>query len=172
MMNSLANIAKDRIGQPNPFPSLSGFPSNAYAAHWGLTDLYPEDERILRNAIDKRKTFDTGWVGCKKEIHYFRIISDGKVVTIQVSAEMDDYEDLIYDAMETEVELTDDQVDELNNYWYESDMDSYTEAETTVPVTTYENVMEIIEKMESKTDTQLESWFEIVKTWVKEVTER
>ena len=170
MLRSLADIAKDTIARKNPFPSLPGFPSNAYCAHWGLTDLYPEDERILRSAIDNRKTFDTGWVGCKKEIHYFRIISDGKVMTIQTSAEMDDFDDLIYDAMDEEVELTDDQVEELESYWYESDIDSSASSEVTIPLTTYEAAMEHIEKMIDHDVKQLDEWFEIVKEWVKEVT--
>ena len=169
MLKSLADIAKDTIARKNPFPSLPGFPSNAYCAHWGLTDLYPEDERILRNAIDNRKTFDTGWVGCKKECHYFRIISDGKVVTIQTSAHMDDFEDLIYDAMDKEVELTADQEAELNDYWYESDMDSSTYSEITIPVSTYEDVMKHISKMNDHDVQQLDEWFEVVREWVKEV---
>ena len=172
MLKSLADIAKDTIARKNPFPSLPGFPSNAYAAHWGLTDLYPEDEKILRNAIDNRKTFDTGWVGCKKECHYFRLISDGNVLTIQTSAEMDDFDDLIYDAMDEEVELTDDQVAELEDYWSESDIASSAWSEVTIPLTTYEVAMEHIEKMIGHDAKQLDEWFEIVKEWVKEVTNR
>lgn len=172
MLKSLADIAKDTIARKNPFTSLPGFPSNAYCAHWGLTDLYPEDEKILRDAIDNRKTFDTGWVGCKKEIHYFRLISDGNVLTIQTSAEMDDFDDLIYDAMNEEVELTDDQIAELEEYWYESDIDSSASSEVTIPLTTYETAMEHIEKMIDHDVKQLDEWFEIVKEWVKEVTNR
>lgn len=172
MLKSLADIAKDTIARKNPFPSLPGFPSNAYCAHWGLTDLYPKDEKILRAAIDNRKKFDTGWVGCKKEIHYFRLISDGNVLTIQTTAEMDDFDDLIYDAMDEEVELTDDQVAELEDYWYESDIDSSACSEVTIPLTTYEVAMEHIEKMIDHDVKQLDEWFEIVKEWVKEVTNR
>jgi hypothetical protein len=169
MLKSLADIAKDTIAKKNPFPSLPGFPSNEYCAHWGLTDLYPEDEKILRNAIDNRKTFDTGWVGCKKEIHYFRMISDGNVLTIQTSAEMDEFDDLVYDAMDEEVELTDDQLIELEEYWIDSDISNYTESETTIPVTTYEDAMTIVSKMEDHDEEQLREWFEVVREWVKEV---
>jgi len=171
-LKSLASIAKDTIARKNPFPPLPGFPSGTYCAHWGLTDLYPEDEKILRDAIDNRKTFDTGWVGCKKEIYYFRLISDGNVITIQTSAEMDDFDSLIYDAMDEEVELTADQVEELESYWYESDIDSSASSEATIPLTTYEIVMELISKMNDHDVKQLDEWFEIVKGWVKEVTSR
>ena len=169
VLRSLADLAKDTIVSKNPFPSLSGFPSSYYAAKWGLTDLYPEDEAILRNAIDNRKTFDTGWVGCKKEIRYFRLISDGKVITIQTSAEMDDFDDLIYDVMDTEVELTDDQVEELHDYWNESDIDTSTQSETTIPLTSYEDVMTIISEMEDRDEEQLREWSNVVKEWVAEV---
>lgn len=173
MLNSLASIARDTIARKNPFPSLPGFPSNEYACKWGLTDLYPEDEKILRGAIENRKTFDTGWVGCKKEIRDFRMISDGKVLTIQTSAAMDDFDELIYDALDDDTELTDDQIEELNDYWNESlDMSTETESEATIPVTTYESAMEVMSKMEDENDKQLEEWFEIVKSWVKEVTSR
>ena len=170
MYESLAPLARDRIGQKNPFPRLEGFPSNAYCAHWGLTDLYPEDERILRKAIAEKQTFDTGWVGCKKEIRSFRIISDGKVMTIQTSAEMDDIEDLIYDATPDGVELTEAQFNEVLDYWCENtEMATEVGSETTIPVTTYEDSMKAIEHMEQENDNTLKEWFEIVTTWVKEV---
>lgn len=172
-IDSLADIAKDTIARKNPFPSLPGFPTGEYACKWGLTDLYPECEKILRDAIENRKTFDTGWVGCKKEIRSFRMISDGKVLTIQTSASMDEFDDLIYDAMETEEEVTDEQVEELHDYWYESlDMDTDAGSEMTIPLTTYEDAMELMSKMEDSDEAQLAEWFEVVKTWVKEVTSR
>ncbi len=172
--DSLANISHDtvRIGihKKNPFPPLPGFPSNAYAAKWGLTDLYPEDERILRDAIENRKTFDTGWVGCKKEIRYFRIISDGNVVTIQACSEMDDFDDLIYDALDDDIELTDDQLDTLYAYWSEAtEMDTSCTDERTMPVTTYEDVMRVLSALEDETQARLDAWFEVIKTWVNDV---
>lgn len=169
-LESLANIAKDTIARKNPFPSLPGFPLGVYACKWGLTDMYPEEEKILREAIDTRKTFDTGWCGCRKEIRSFRMISDGEVLTIQTSAEIDDFDDLIYDAMETEEELTDDQIEELNDYWCESDLDTYTESERTIQLTTYEDAMKVMSQMEDNDDKYLNECFEIVKSWVKEVT--
>lgn len=168
MLISLASIAKDTIARKNPFPSLPGFPSNEYASNWSLTNLYLEDEKILRNAIDNRQTFDTGWVGCKKEIRYFRIISDGNIMTIQTSAEMDEFEDLIYDAMDEEVELNDVDITELIDCFLELDINNHTESETTIPFTTYENVMTAISEMENRDEEQLREWFETVKQIVNE----
>lgn len=167
--SSLANIAKDTICRKNPFPSLPGFPSSMYAAKWGLTDLYPEDEAILRSAIDTRSMFDTGWAGCKKEIRSFRIISDGNVVTIQTSADMDDFEDLIFDALEDGQDLTNDQVNELFDYYNDSDISTTVESEVTVPLTSYEDIMSIISRMEDENEKQLSAWFDVVKSWVAEV---
>lgn len=177
MLFSLADIAKDTISTKNPFHALPGLPSGRYGCKWGLTDLYPEDETILREAISSRKTFDTGWIECKKEIRSFRMISDGNVITIQASAEMDDFEDLIYDAMESDDKLTEEQMDELNHYWDlslldEEPMDTSTSSTITVPLTTYENAMKILAKLETANESQLNKWFEIVKGWVKEVTEK
>lgn len=170
MLESLANIAKDTICRKNPFHSLPGLPSNAYGCKWGLTDLYPEDEAILRDAIDSRKKFDTGWIGCKKEIRSFRIISDGNVITIQAAAEMDEFEDLVYDAMDEEVELTETQMDELLNYWYnDTEMMTETESERTIKLTTYEDAMKVLSELEDENEKLLNTWFEIVKDWVRSV---
>lgn len=172
-LDSLANVAKDRIGRKNPFPRLPGLPSGIYACKWGLTDLYPEDEKILRDAISARNTFDTGWCDCRKEIRSFRVISDGKNVTVQASAEMDDFDDLIYDALEDDNELTEEQIDELRDMWSEAyEIDTCVSSEETVPLTTYEDVMSILGRLEDQNNTTLDSWFEIVKSWVKEVTSR
>ena len=129
-----------------------------------------DDEAILRRAIDNKETFDTGWIGCKKEIRSFRMISDGKVITIQAFAEMDDIPDLFYDALEGNEELTDEQLNELEEYWYaDTEISTEAEAEDTVELTTYEDAMKILSKLEDSVAKQLDEWFEEVKIWVKEV---
>jgi hypothetical protein len=173
MLHSLSDIAKDTIVRKNPFPQLVGFASNGDASHWSLTDLYPDNEKILRSAIETKQTFDTGWVGCKKEVRSFRIISDGNVLTIQAGASMDDFDNLIYDAAPVGTEFTEEQIKELYDYWNDcTDISCDTESEVTVPLTTYDDAMNIIEKLESENDSRLESWFEIVKSWVEEIVNR
>ena len=176
MLESLANKAKDRIGQKNPFPKLN-FPESLYGCKWGLTDLYPQYEKIIREAIEKRETFDTDGVSCQKEIRSFRIISDGEKMTIQAFSEMDEWPELIYDALwdvtETEEELTDEQIEELTDYWNESlEMNTETQSEITIPVSTYEAAMETLETLEEQNEKQLNECFEIVKSWVKEIIDR
>ena len=170
-LESLANKAKDTICSKNPFPELD-LSHGIYGCKWGLTDLYPESEKALRKAIENRETFDTGWVDCQKEIRSFRIISDVKIMTIQAFAEMDEFHELVYDAMETEVELTEEQMNELWEYYYESEIGTETQREMTIPVSTYEAAMEIIAQLEQYNDDELNGWFEIVKSWVSEVINR
>ena len=170
MFESLYNVARPRIGHTNPFPALEGFPSGMDACKWGLTDLYPEDEAILRTAITNKQVFDTRWAGCKKEIRSFRMISDGNVLTIMASAEMDDFDDLIYDAMDTEEELTEEQIEMLHDFWYDSpEVTTETESETTIELTTYDAAMEALAKLEDENEKHLNRCFEVVKEWVKYV---
>ena len=171
MYESLANLARDRIGHKNPFPKLEGLPSNAYGAHWGLTDLYPEDEAILRRAIENKETFDTGWIGCKKEIRWFRIISNGEIVTVMVNAEMDDIDELVYDACPDGVELTDEQAESVKEWCFEEGIETEATAEHTMPLTTYEDIMEVISKLEDSTDKMLNDNFKIVENMVEYATD-
>ena len=98
------------------------------------------------------------------------MISDGKVITIQAFAEMDDIPDLFYDALEGNEELTDEQLNELEEYWYaDTEISTEAEAEDTVELTTYEDAMKILSKLEDSVAKQLDEWFEEVKIWVKEV---
>ena len=171
-MESLALLAKDRIGHKNPFPPLEGFAENGDACHWGFSDLYPESEKVLRDAIANKKTFDTRWVGCKKEICSFRIISNGKIVTLQTFAEMDDIDDLIYDACDDGVELTEEQIEEIKEYWYE-DVETYTETsnERTIELTTYEDIIKNLVEMGDEDNKYLTDCFERVKSWIKMIIE-
>ena len=89
--------------------------SGEYASHYSLTDLYPQSEAKLREALASGEDFDTDWFGCKKEIRYARYIREGNSITVKVSAQMDDLwesDDLVYDALweacQTEEELPED----------------------------------------------------------------
>ena len=168
-LNSLSSIAMDTIARKNPFPRLEGFATNGDACHWWFDELYPESENVLRKALEEKATFDTGWVGSKKEICSFRIISDGKVLTLQTSASMDDIEDLFYDAAPNGVEFTEEQTESLMDYYHESDVDTTAGSEITIPYTTYEEVLKNLCEMSKCDFKQLDEWFEEVKQWVEEV---
>ena len=167
-MESLANIAKDTFAKKNPFPRLKGFAENGDACHWGFSELYPESEKVLRKAIEEKATFDTGWVGCKKEICSFRIISNGKIVTIQTHAEMDEIEDLIDDATPNGVELTDEQREEILNLWYvDTEMQTETGDEKTIPLTTYEDIIKCLVAMGNTDIKVLHNWYVAIQDWIK-----
>jgi hypothetical protein len=59
-------------------------------AHWGLSDWYPEQEAALKQALEARQPFDTGWYSSKKEIASARISSpDGKTIRVEASVSDD-----------------------------------------------------------------------------------
>lgn len=154
-----------------PVPTLDVFREDTSACKWGLTDLYPEHEKALRAAIDSGKGFDTGWCYCVKEIRSFRIVSDGKVITVLAYEEMDDIDDLIDDAIDSQTELTDDQEEKIRDYYYCYGMTSELESETTIPATTYEDVMKALEELENSNSEQLESWFRMIQDYAQSVIE-
>ena len=72
----------------HPFALLAG----RYAAHWGITDLYPAHRQALQAALDSRERFDTGEFGAKKEIEFARLrrsVPYGEV-ELSVRCESDD----------------------------------------------------------------------------------
>ncbi len=78
---------KAEPGTRYPFDGLNG----VYAAHWGITDLYPEHEKALREAFGSGQPFDTREFGAKKEIQFARICRDeAGVLHVRVRCEADD----------------------------------------------------------------------------------
>ena len=56
---------------------------------WGPTDFYPAVRQQLVEAFSSGLDWDTGWMGCKKEILSSRFSREGNVVTAQVSVSDD-----------------------------------------------------------------------------------
>jgi hypothetical protein len=75
-------------GERHPFAELSG----RYAAHWGITDLYPSHRAALKEALQSHERFDTGEFGAKKEIEFARVrrIAPSGELTVAVRGESDD----------------------------------------------------------------------------------
>lgn len=67
---------------------------------WGVSDWTPAFEKEMVKAIESNEPFDTGHVGCKKEIESFRIVrnEDGDIY-IEVWEGMDEGTDLVDDAI-------------------------------------------------------------------------
>lgn len=58
-------------------------------SHRGLTDLYPEGETALRNALANKSDFQTLWWGSKHEIASARVSRKSETVTVEVSVSDD-----------------------------------------------------------------------------------
>lgn len=142
--------------------------SGEYVSKWWLTDFYPEYEEILRNAIESGEDFDTGWVGCKKEIRYMRLSRENGKLSIEVSEHTDDMwdeDDLIYDAVwkvtGSEDEIPEDKLDAIRDVAIYSDVDDHADvsAEYSNPLT-FDEVVEIIDEMESDVSDATSRMFE------------
>ena len=162
----LVLIANNESLEPyTPPPALEGFAENGDASKWGLTDLYEEDEKILRDAIASGERFDTGWVGCKKEIRSMRISRDEKIC-VQCHAEMDsalEQLDLFTDFLTNEEckKLTDEAVDQIREmlmesccYAEEAEYSDYLLSDAT-----YEQVMEVVAGLEQNCEDFLNDSF-------------
>jgi len=123
---------------------------------WGVTEMYPDVEKIMREVIASGERFDTGWHGCKKELQSMSIQRTEDEVIVEVSAYMDDLEDyaIILDCLTSEEEqkITEEQCEAIANALDEMFLDFQTEIEERdkLPVTaTFE---EIVEKAEECLD--------------------
>ena len=141
-----------------------------YAAHWSLTDFYDKSEKALRDALNSGEDFATEEFGCKKEIHYARVIREGDTVTVTVSAHMDDLEisedsPLVLDAMSyvgmSEDELSEDEIEQLAIYAIECGVEDRTELWESFPAedANYNHVVNTIERLEEDAEKTNESMF-------------
>lgn len=130
-----------------------------YSSKYGLTDLYPESEAKLREALASGEDFTTGWTGCRKEARYVRYTREGDHITIEVSAEMDDLwesADLIYDALCTachvEEKLSEDIIDSIREAAL-GVIDDHTEVSVVLPASaTFEEIMDATAKAENEAE--------------------
>lgn len=179
-----------RIGHPITIYDIAD--GGVYCSKWGLTDLYPHCEKNLRQLIDSQEDFMTEWCGSKKELlsaRYSRI--DGSF-DVQVTAWMDDmYDsyDLISDAIyevlhddekyplplsvqEKLKRYIEDNIDEEAEAFFENVRSNAFEVYITDSVchsvsfkakeTTYEKVMEAVEKLEDEAMAHLHGMYEVL----------
>ena len=146
-----------------------------YASHWGLTDLYPENEKLLREWIESGKDFATTWWGSKKEIVSAKYEAEGDTITVMVSQEIDDLwfsTDLIEDAI-CELDLdwdepSDDAIEAIRDEAMEFGLDDGARAEITLPRnSTYDEVMAATLKAWDETSDKLHSGYETLKIIVR-----
>lgn len=151
----------------------------AYASKYALTDWYEESEKILREAIESGEDFDTGYFGCRKEIRYGRIRRENGVITVEVSAAMDDLYDgseLIYDALwdvsNSEEELPDDIIESIRDTAADCGInDSAMEWEDLPADATFADVDHLISVLEDSVESQNEENYSRLCEIVKEHVE-
>ena len=141
--------------------------SGEYSSQNGLTDLYPESETKLREALASDEDFTTGWTGCRKEIRYVNYTREGDRITVEVSACMDDLwesDDLIYDALWTACEVEEELPDDVINSIRERlgfEIDDHTDITVLLPATaTFEEIMEATGKAENEAEQNNSNMFE------------
>lgn len=147
----------------------------AHSSNHGLTDLYPESESKLREALASDEDFTTGWTGCKQEIRYVKYTREGKSITIEVSAHMDDLwdsNDLIYDALLWACQVDEELPDEFINSVREclgDDIDDHTEITMVLPSSvTFERIMELTGTLEDEAERNNQRMFDSLCDIVKE----
>lgn len=148
------------------------------AAHWGLTDLYPEVRVKLEELIRSGEPFRTGGLNSKKEIcgfTLFRKLTNGPI-EVSVWASMDEDADLVADAIPNGAScdfLTDEDIDSIldamDEEWWQMGYSSEAGCSMAVPGDT--GLDEILKKAEAlleDADAQLEEAFADVKERVRE----
>ena len=150
-----------------PPPVIVGFASNGDACKWGLTDLYERDEQLLRKAIESGERFDTGWVGCAKEIRSMRICRDEDII-VECCAEMDsalEQEDLFADFLtDEELEMLDAgevaDIEQIRGMLMWGDfVEEVTESDHIPTNATYKEVMSKVAELEQVCENRLEESF-------------
>ena len=179
-----------RIGHPITIYDIAD--GHEYCSKWGLTDLYDECEKNLRQLIDSQDDFVTEWCGSKNELlsaQYGRI--DGSF-DVWVRAWMDDLwdsydliSDAIYEVLHDDEKYSlplsvqeklkrysEDNIDEEAEEFFENVRQYAWEADITDSVChsvsfnpkgiTYEKVMEAVEKLEDEAMAHLHRIYEVL----------
>lgn len=141
------------------------------ACKWGVSDLYEEAEKNLRELLTYSGEFRTEWCSCKKEEYGFRLWFNDDYIHVTVNNCMDDLydgwdliDDALWDLGKKDVELSDDDADRIRELCMFSDVDTeVTDGENIKRDSTYEEIMETLEHLADETDKRLKECYETVK---------
>ena len=139
-------------------------------SHWGLTDLYPECEKNLRDLLRTDADFETEWCSSKKELLSARYRRENGKVWVDVNQWIDDLwdtDDLIYDAVwnrfdhREDIEIPDDGLQTIRDaaLWLDVD-DSVVISEEVGKDATFEDCMKTVERLMDATDKELARMYE------------
>lgn len=157
-----------RIGHEIKTYSLT---SGLDACKWGVSDLYEEAEKNLRELLTYSGEFRTEWCSCKKELYSFRLWFDDDHIEVTVNQWMDElYEqyELIDDAMwdlgKQDIELSDEEIEYIRDLCFDADVkDEVSNSEYIKRDSTYEEIMETLEHLADETNKWLSDYYETVK---------
>lgn len=137
-------------------------------SYYGLSEPYPEVEKELKIALSEGNDFDTDWHGSKHEIESIQIVAFGNKIIINHHCEMDDFPEIIDDAIDGDAELSDEIFDEIEEaLCSETGFSTEVTESTELPRTaSYEEVMEAIDQLETDGMKALDERFEMVKEQV------
>lgn len=143
-----------------------------YASHYGATDLYESIEKDLRKLVACGEPFKTCSLNSQKELYGWRMERTlaGGPISVTVNQWMDEGQDLVYDALPDDVELSDDQIDEILDAWiFGCDGASETSETAVVPGdSSLDDILKKVTELLGETDSRLNEWFELMKGTVQE----
>jgi hypothetical protein len=169
-----------RIGHKIKTYSLS---NGLYVCKWGVSDLYEEAEKNLRELLTYSGEFRTEWCECNKELCSFRLWFTDNEIKVEVTQWMDDlYEqvDLIDDAIwalkssgyKFGAELNEDDFENIRDMCVDADIKTdVKEYKLIKRDSTYEEIMSALDELADLTGKELDDYFEQVKSIVSYYSE-
>ncbi len=153
----LIAVGNEQLAYPTNGENSEDISQNGDICHLGFSELYEDAEVALRELISNKTPFDTGWLGCKKEIESCRIQSNGQSLLISVHAEMDDYPEILGDY--EGIDFTEKTEKEYEDEWAMGDWVSEFDCREEIPATTYEEMIITLVKLENQARTRLHEWY-------------
>lgn len=150
---------------------------------WGVSDLYEDAEKNLRELLTYSGEFRTEWCDCKKELFSFRLWFTDSEIKVEVSQWMDDlYEqvDLIDDAIwalkisgyKFGAELNEDDFEKIRDMCFDAGIETEVmESKFIKRDSTYEEIMSTLNELADLTGKELDEYFEQVKSVVSYYSE-
>ena len=138
-------------------------------SRWGLTDLYEDSEKDLRELLKSGYDFITEWCSCKKEPLSARYRREDGRVWVDVTQWMDSLwedGDLIYDAVwerfhREDIEIPDEGIDYIRQIAIECGIDEGTTiSEDLGSGAFFADVMDAVERCQNATDKELTDMYE------------
>ena len=148
--------------------NLPGLEPGCSIGHFDFEDLRPGPKEILQRAIESKIPFDSGWHGTDHGFAYMRVQSNGRMMKLSVSQEMDDWPEVVADCPGGET-LTEDEIDRLEILADHMGFTTSTSISVEIGWEPFARVMVRLNNMAKSTDALLENNFNMLKNLVNDV---